>query len=483
MTAHTARTLRTRAAWLPRAWLTLPHERISLGDARLRPGWLVLSLGLVVAACFLPRAIINSDEYYYAGQAYVLAQGRILPQLGDPLPLPEVTPAEAFRYPVTWPALLSLARLISFRAMYAFAFLVHLLGAVAVMRMLVRRGAHASLVAFYVFHPALLVYSRTLMSDVPAVAALMIAMDAWENGTVPLSAAGLGLASGMRFATASALLGFGLATQHEWRRRPLGALVLALGVGLFLTVQAVTNQVLAGSAVSSPYVAAAPDLFGTRMLFENFGLYLAGLALLPPFPLIVALTGPEKVDRWTLLAAIVVLGALPISFHNVSTSLLETLVGGQRYVLPAHAAMLISTARVWSRWLPSVRRSWAVAGAVAMGIVGCLAMSRLEDRYRNATEQLASCGRGRVAYNYHAHRIAGSVEASQYFMLSDEHAAAAMPWDALVLAPSPQSNQPGYGGGWDSAPPHIDGARCVRVGAYAIYDRSGHCSLHGEACD
>ena len=476
-------TPRTRAAWLPRTWLTLPHERISLRDPRLRAGWLVLLLAALVAACFLPRSITNSDEYYYAGQAYVLAQGRIVPQLGDPLPLPDVAPAEAFRYPVTWPALLSLARLISFRAMYAFAFLVHLLGAVAVMRMLVRRGAHASLVAFYVFHPALLVYARTLMSDMPAVAALMIAMDAWENGTVPLSAAGLGLASGMRFATASALLGFGLATRHEWRRRDLAALMLALGVALFLAVQAVTNQVLAGSAVASPYVAAAPMLFGTRLLFENFGLYLAGLALLPPFPLIVALSGPEKVDRWSLLAVVVVLGALPISFHNVSTSLLETLVGGQRYVLPAHAALLISTARVWSRWLPSVRRSWAISAAVAMGVVGCLAMTRLEDRYRSATEQLASCGRARVAYNYDAHRIAGSVEAAEYFMLADESAAAATSWDALVLAPSPQSNQPGFGGGWESSPPRIDGARCVRVGAYAIYDRSGHCSLHGEACN
>jgi hypothetical protein len=163
--------------------------------------------------------------------------------------------------------------------------------------------------------------------------------------------------------------------------------------------------------------------------------------------------------------------------------MLETLVGGQRYVLPAHAALLVSTGRVWSRWLPARSRGWVIAGATAMGVIGCLAMERLEDRYRRAAEQLASCAPQRVAYNYDAHRIAGSVEASQYFMLQDERAAASASWDALVLAARPQSNQPGFGEGWQSAPPRIDGARCVRIGAYAIYDRSGRCTLQGEACD
>jgi hypothetical protein len=473
----------TSVAWLPRAWLTLPHQRITLADPRLRAGWLVLLSAAVIGALFLPRAITNSDEYYYAGQAYVLSHGRVVPQAGDPLPLPEVEPALAFRFPIAWPALLSLARLISFRAMFVLAFAVHLLGAVAAMRMLVRRGAPASMVALYVFHPALFVYGRTLMSDVPAVAALLIAMDAWENSNAPLSAAGLGFASGMRFATFSALLGFGLATLHEWRRRQLAAVSLALGVALFLGVQALTNQALAGSAVSTPYVNAAPQLFGTRLLFENLLLYGAGLALLPPFPLLAAFAAPERVDRWALMALPVVIGALSIDYHDRSSNLLETLVGGQRYTLPAHAALLIATARTWSGWVPVKRRFLVPVAGLTMGLVGCLAMSRLEARYRGAADQLASCAPERVAYNYFAHRVAGSVEASDYVMLADDSAAASTPWDALVLAPGPQSNRPGFDEAWRDSPPHIAGARCVRVGAYALYERSGKCALRGAACD
>src|SRR5262249_49883783 len=130
------------------------------------------------------------------------------------------------------------------------------------------------------------------------------------------------------------------------------------------------------------------------------------------------------------------------------------------------------------------KRRWLVpALGLAMGLVGALAMQRLESRYSVAAEQLASCAPQRVAYNYFAHPIAGSVDAGEYALLSGDKTPPGADSDALVLAPSAQSNRPGFDGGWDDSPPRIPGARCVRIGAYAIYDRSGKCELHGDACN
>src|SRR2546423_9372739 len=100
---------------------TLPDSQVAWTDPRLRGAWLALLAAAVIALAFLPKSLTNNDETYYAGEAYTLAHGRVAPQPGDPLPLAAETPAQAMRYPVAWPAVLALGRLISIRAMYLVA--------------------------------------------------------------------------------------------------------------------------------------------------------------------------------------------------------------------------------------------------------------------------------------------------------------------------------------------------------------------------
>lgn len=459
----------------------LPSAQVKWADPRLRGAWLAIAAAAIVAMVFLPKSFTNNDEYYYAGQAYTLTQGRITPRGGDPLLVPLQVPGRAFRYPVAWPAVLALGRLVSIRSMYVVVLCAHLLGAAAAARLLVRRGAQSLLCALYLFHPVFWIYSRTLLSDLPATAALLIAMDAWENRDRATAAGSLGFAGAARIANITVTLGFGLAVIQGVRRRLADFAGLVLGVSTFWAAQVVVNHTVGSYWLVSPYAKSAAVMLTGGMITENTLLYLGGLALLPPFSLLFAVARRHLVDRWAWIAVVVVVAHLPISWHNVSSNVLETLVGGQRYVMPAHAALLIATAGAWTG-APVLRRAWFPAAAgVAIAVGGCLAMARLENRHRVAAEAVAACHPSALAYNRYANRIAGSVQARSYIATED------IPgrdpnWDVLVLAPSFQSNQPGFSGGWSLGPPRIEGASCRQIGSYSVYDFTGHCPLRGDPC-
>lgn len=447
----------------------------------MRGGWVAIGVALLVALAFLPRSLANHDEFYYAGQAYTLAHGRLAPQPGDPLLVGLNSAAEAFRYPVAWPAVLSLARLVSFRAMFVVALLCHLAAGAAVARMLVRRKVPSFLAVAYLFHPVFWIYSRTLLSDGPTAAALLLAMDGWENRSRVATSGWLGLMSGVRLANGIAACGFGFSIINRLRRRLSDVVALIIGTSLFVGIQLLVNRRLDGHWLVSSYAVSGAKMFDGAMTLENVVLYLGGLALLPPFCLVFAVARPRSVDRWALIAIPILIAYVPISFHNVSANVLETLVGGQRYLMPAHAALLVATARSWSR-LPFLTRPVIplVLGA-AVAVIGCLAMRPIERRHGAAAGLVVECRPKAIGYTRHANMVAGSVPADSYDafdLIPETH----RPWDVMVLTPGYQGNQPGFATPWQAPPPAIPGATCQVLGPYAVYDFTGRCPVRGAPC-
>lgn len=469
MNAHSTRSYQVLAP---------PRASIRWLDRRLRGAYAAMLVAAAVACAFLPDSLTVRDEYFYAGQAFVLAHGRSLPVAGDPLELPGESPGAAFRYPMAWPSVLALARMISWRAMYVMSLIVHLLGAAAFARMLVRRQIASVAVVVYLFHPVLWIYSRTLMSDVPATAALLIAMDAWENrACLPLGAA-LGFATCARLTGFAPLLGFVCSVGRAFHAREL--LAIAVGVTGLSALQLWFNAHAHGSAFTSPYASSVLEYVSSASLLHNSALYLAGLMLLPPWSLAFSLWG-RRCDRWAVLALIVTLAFLPVANYDRSARWLETLVGGQRYVIPAHVALAIATAGIWGR-LALFQRSWLVLGLGALcGVTGAVAMARLEQRHRPAVEVVRACRPRVLAYDSYADRIAGSVVAAEYRAVSRPERLDPR-WDVLILAPGVISNRPGYEASWHAGPPHFAGARCGLVGDYAIYDLKASCPAFERPC-
>jgi hypothetical protein len=308
-------------------------------------------------------------------------------------------------------------------------------------------------------------------------------MDAWENRRRNSSAVALALATGFRLANVIAAFGFGLSVLPGIKRRFADAAVVAAVIALVIGVQMLVNHRLGGYWLVSGYASRSAAMYDKAAVLENLALYVGGLALLPPFPLVFALARPKRVDRWALIGVLVFAAYVPIVYHNVSPSLLETLVGGQRFMLPVHGALMVATAGSWTT-APVLQRTWLPVGVgVLMGVIGSLAMARLENRHRPAVEAVASCRPGVLAYNRFANRVAGSVEATSYRLVRDatDATSSGADWDVLIMAPGYLSHQPGHAPTW-AAVPGIAGASCRQVGPYAIYDRTGRCLVGGQAC-
>ena len=462
----------------------IPEDRISWRDRRLRSAWLVIALAAVVAVIALPRTMINGDEYLYAGEARMLLHGRLLPIDGDPIPGALVaSDSEGARYPPGWPALLSIPALFGFRSMFLATLATHLVAGAVLARMLVRRRIAASLVAAYLFHPVFWSFSRTLMSDIPNAAVLLLAMDAWEQNRPTVAGASVAYSFAMRLANIISISGIALATFSKWRSQPRLFASLILGAVLGSGAVLLVNFIKFGHPFNSSYGDAAFKVLNGRMLWPNFCLYTLGLLLIPPFPLACLIVRPREADRWCLMAVPVLLFFFFYSYHDSSRRFLETALGGQRLIIPAHVAMMIGTARIWGEIpIPKLPVVAPIAGVLA-ALVEYRAVKHLDDRYGAVTALLAGCNPGRIAFNRNASRVALSADARAYYVIDGREPTDL--GDVIVVAPSSPTNKPIERAANYRFPPALRerSDTCQKVGEFFIFDLSGRCPRVGQFCD
>jgi len=441
---------------------------------------------MVVAALLgfllLSRVMINSDEYIYAGEARLLLHGRLLAVAGDPLPgANSVSNTEGPRYPPGWPLALALGAVWNFRSMFVVAILAHLLGGAAMARMLVRRGLPSILSAAWLFHPLFWSFSRTLMSDVPSAVLLLLAMDAWENGRTKTAAGCLGYALLVRIAAIFPSIGFALAVGNDLRRHWKRLLVILWGVAGGALLLVLTNWAKNGHPFRSSYSSAAQSLLTDQVLAENAWVYGLALLALPPFPLLCLVLRPRSCDRWAWAALPVVGFFLFYGYRDQSPRFLENLLGGQRTILAAHAALLIATSEVWSR-IPLIRSTTVVLAAGVAAIVGHhLAMRHLDQRYAPAAQAVAACQPENIVYNQLASRVALSTDAKAFYLMDDKPPVART--DVAVLSLKQLTNRYDTPNSYKVPVWLASRARnCQRYGEFYVFDLSGRCPQSGEAC-
>jgi hypothetical protein len=366
--------------------------------------------------------------------------------------------------------------------MFVVALIVHLMGGAAVARMIVRRGLPSILSAVWLFHPLFWSFSTTLMSDLPAVALMLIAMDAWENGAVKTSAWALGYSFLVRASAPITTVGFFISIVHDWRRKLRSMVILGLGTALGLVLLFAVNTVKHGHPLRSPYVDTSESLFGMHSLLENSWVYGLALLAIPPFPLLCLLLQPRACDRWAWVALPVLGTFIFYGYRDSSPRFLENVLGGQRLILAAHAALVIATTKVWSK-LPLIRLTPVVlaAGIVAV-VTHHFAVSHLDKRYGPAAEAVAACKPDRLAYNHYASRVALSTDARAFYLVGD------MPPilepDVAVISLRQLTNR--YETPISFQVPAWLRAKaeyCRRFGDFYVFDFSGRCPRIGETCN
>lgn len=340
----------------------------------------------VAFVIFYPRTFAIVDEDAYLTQAYLLRTGRVTYE-NSPIPAPHMTVETAGRraskYPPGASLLLLPFTLAGWRATFAAGLLLALLGT-ALFALILRRlapGADPAWALLWLCYPAVTLYARTLMSDLPAAVLVLAAFLALVRGQRFAAGLGLGAAVLVRYSNAVLAVVFGiiLLAAGPQRRRGLAALALGLVPGIALALG--YNILCYGGPLAFPMYLTGS--FSPGFILRNAVYY--GRALLILYPLM--LLAPLAVARqWRLAVALPAYAVLALyccfSYIHDVPGLAEQLTVGLRYLLPGLGLFILGTALLLSRFThrgPGFRRLKYVL--LALALAGSIAVHWRHDRY------------------------------------------------------------------------------------------------------
>jgi hypothetical protein len=384
----------------------------ALARSRRWAGWLLVVAALAFAAVQVavwPVAIAIQDETTYLAGAYILRHGTVFADIAHVPLLWGVRHAghTALLYPPGQSALLAPFTLGGWRLAFAANLLAHLTGFFLFGVLLKQLGIRRVWALLYLFFPPLVLYSRTLMSDVPSTALTVVVLLAWLRGPRGRVLAGvlLGASLFLRYANLLTFIflalaaGLGdLAALRHGARRGWRTLQLPPLVAGFLPLCALFlayNLAVYGHPTTPGYASAG--LFGLRYLPGHLAAYGAGLMLIYPLMLLAPLAyrGRFRVEVLVIGYGIL-LAQSAYYFLNAHGGLAERTFVGSRLLFPAVPLFLVAYAqgldRVVDRPAGRIQAKVAVVagGLLLDGTVATLLISNVhQQRLQHAAQARA----------------------------------------------------------------------------------------------
>ena len=352
--------------------------------------WLLAGAYALIYALFWPRAYAIMDESVYMNAAYALRHGTVyIDQVGvNAIFAYPVGPHTIVQYPPGMPALLAGVSLLGWGATLATNLFAHLFIFFLLTRILRHLNIAPAWAALYLLHPTAVVYSRTVMSDLPSCLLVTAAFLLYLRRQFVWVGVLMGLAITVRTASGVALPLFMLAAFLDpapglardstkpvtlWERlvppllMGLGAAPLAVGAWLY---QAIIQQ--GGWAKYS-----GNGQFGLHNFPHVFPRYVMALLVVFPGMLVAPL-----LYRGTGRAALLCLTYGFVFFYScyyygdATDSKIETFILGQRYMLSVVPLFVVAYAQILTGLLarvasPVLRRVLPVVGvATLFGLAG-----------------------------------------------------------------------------------------------------------------
>lgn len=353
----------------------------------------VVGVSFVVAIClpwiwFWPKVPAIMDEQAYLGQAIAITKGdfsteRAGVQIGmeTGIPgrrVPKFPPGEAI-----W-----LTPFVAIRESAAFAggLVALLIGAAALALAFESLTPAVLCVALWAFHPSVVLYSRTLMSDLPGAALIACALAALHiEKRRPVLAGALAAASWwFRWANIvpALLLGLGLLIEDRSRGKPWRGDATWFAIGAAPICAALLGYVW--WAFGSPFhlPSESTGSFSLANVPGNLGFYaLATMIFWPGMLLAPAAYVGQNAWALRLVSYGTILFYSAYYYVTPGGGRFESLVAGQRFLLPAIPALVISYAGVVDWHVPEhlarVRvRIWTRATLIALAVVASVIHSR-----------------------------------------------------------------------------------------------------------
>jgi hypothetical protein len=367
-----------------------------------RSAWLIAGLCLfyvVVYAALYPPTYSIGDEHGYLSYGLSLARGSFYPDVVD-VRVGRVMsqPATGHLAPVFaigTSVLVAPVAEIDWRASFAVILGVHLLGTFFCAVALRRLGLSPIYASLYLLHPVAALYSRTVMSDIPTMTAMMAAVAAWvgTRRRPLLTGLALGLSVNFRFSQAVLVAAFGIAVlaRDLVRSRREGALKLesslrvALGLAPGLLLFLAVSLHLYGGFFLPPgarfALANIPDHLPRYLLTQN-AFY--------PLGMLVAFFFPSRLRLECIcvtLVALLLFGSFNHLYEGFG-SLAQALIG-DRFFLPVFSLIIIPYAGAldwivnrWARW----RRAMLSAGICGLMLTYVALSVVHQDRLRHQAE-------------------------------------------------------------------------------------------------
>jgi 4-amino-4-deoxy-L-arabinose transferase-like glycosyltransferase len=344
-----------------------------------RTAWLLIAgvvLYVLVFLAFYPRATAIVDEDAYLTEAFLLRSGR-LSYTDSGIPAPHMTVEShgrlSSKYPPGTALFLLPFTLFGWRAVFFSGLLLALAGT-ALFGLILKRLAPAANPAWallYLFHPAVVLFSRTIMSDLLAAALVLAAFYCLLRRRSWLFSSGLvlGLACLVRYSNAVFVPVFLLLAVRPAGTRLRSALMLLAGFAPLAGLIAAYNSYAYGSPFSFPMYLTGH--FSPVYFWHNAWYYGTALTILYPLMLVAPLAAGRGRRLLLGLPAYALLGLYCFFSYTYDVpGLPARLTVGVRYLLPALPFFVLAFVITADRLLGQFRAGWLkYAGVAGMALL------------------------------------------------------------------------------------------------------------------
>jgi 4-amino-4-deoxy-L-arabinose transferase-like glycosyltransferase len=387
----------SRRAGAALRWQTFgrPHA----GSARFLIAGILIFAATYVA--LYPRVTAIADEDAYLTQAWLFRSGRLSYE-GSPIPPSLMTVAEGARlvskYPPGNTLWLLPFTLAGWRGVFASGLVLAVAGTILFFLVLRRLDpvADPALALLWLCYPTVVLFSRTVMSDLLAATAVLLALYALLRRGNWLVVAGLalGFAVLVRYSNAILVPVFLVLALRPRPGRARAAALLGTGLVPFVALAGWYNTVAFGAPLAFPMYLTG--FFAPVFFPGNAGYYAVNLLLLYPLMLVAPFfAGRGRRLLLGLPAAAVLLVYCFFSFIHESPNLAERLLLGMRYLLPALPFFILAWALAAGNLVAGLRLGKAIKYA-GIGLLLALSVAvqfrhdrylRVQDGYRRLLYQ------------------------------------------------------------------------------------------------
>jgi hypothetical protein len=370
-----------------------------------RPELLAAIVAALLYLIWYPPTFGIIDESTYLSTAYVYRAGTIHADVAGVASIGGVESGghTVAKFAPLWPLVLAPFTAAGWRGAFAANLLLYLAGFVLFARLVRGAGLPRWTALLYLAHPTLLVYARTLMSDVAAGVPVLAAWLLWRRGGRG-AAAGAGFLLGVsvlvRYTNVILVVLFVIAAGVDAARHAAGARrrigPLLLGGTPPAIVLAVYDQIAFGTwwRGSAGYRDDRAGIgmsgqFGWQVLGSGLEHYVTALLVVLPLLLLGVLLYRGR-DR--VMLRIVTLGfTLFFCFYyyrDRGEGFLATAVVGQRFLIPVLPLYLLAYAEVLDRAVRAARvpGRWVGAGVAAAALAVTVAVHVRHDAALRAVD-------------------------------------------------------------------------------------------------